>query len=68
MYWIKADYGYGDWSSVYENLSEEEAIEKFNKCVWREFKTIDECLNYDVDGIYTLHEGETEVNNHWMDS
>jgi len=70
-YWIKSDYGYGDWSTPYFDMTEEDAIIQFNDCITygRDilYTTIEECLDADVIN-YSLHEGEAEFNQNWMDS
>jgi hypothetical protein len=67
-YCIKSDYGYGDWSYPYENLTAEEVIAWFNDRTSMGFTTIKECMNHD-DPIYSLHYGAYgERNEHWMDS
>jgi hypothetical protein len=62
-YRIVSDYGYGD-KSWDRGLTEEEVIKKFSICVYTEFKTIKECLNYD-HYIHSVEEDDPEDEEDW---
>jgi hypothetical protein len=69
LYWIKSDFGYGDWSTPEINLTEKEALKYINERTgsdWESMEQYDNCSW--SDAIYTIHDGEPEYNENWEDS
>lgn len=67
LYALKSDYGYGDWSIVERNLTEQEAITLFNDRNRSSKTSIDE-VEYNHDYIYYIVDNNEEDNDNWEDS
>jgi hypothetical protein len=69
MYWIKVDYGYGDWGVVQEWLDEQEALDFFAERTGAVYSSMKEYQNsYTENGIYSIHEGEADEPTEWGNS
>ena len=65
IYWIKYDYGFGEWGCTREGLTEQEALADFEARTGEHYDSMQAYKNDDPrfrNVIYTIQSGQAEYN------